>query len=232
MLVSLFLAAALPAGLPTTETQQVSAAAIEQRARQALDGRLAETGSRAELRLLSSLQDQTLPAGRVVLEAGEIAGRLPRAQIAVPVRMEVDGRTIRTVTARFQLRDERSVLSYAGAYAARSPGDAVRLQTARVDMACCAGEPVADAQQLVGLRLKRGVRAGQPALAGDFETLPDVQAQRPVAIEVAFGPVRLTAPGTALADGRIGERVTVRAASSGEIVEAQVVARQKVAVHE
>lgn len=228
MLSSIMLMAALSAA----QTQRMPAAAIEERARLALVRRLEAAGSRAEVRLLQPLQEQTLPAGRVELADGDIAGRLPRAEVAVPVRLQVDGRPIRTLTVRFALRDERSVLSYAEAYAARSTGDAVRVQTARVDMTCCAGEPVADAQQLAGLRLKRGVRAGQPVLAGDFEALPDVQAQRPVAIEAAFGQVRLTAPGTALGDGRIGEKVAVRAESSGEIVQARVVAKQKVAVHE
>lgn len=212
--------------------QRLPAAAIETQVREALGRRLSEAGSGAQMHLRQPLQDQSLPAGRADIVVGETAGRLPRMHVAVPVRLLVDGRLVRTLTVWMDLRDERQVLSYAAGYAARQPGADLRLQTATVDMACCAGETVAAAQQLAELRLKRSVRAGQPVLASDFEALPDVQAQRPVAIEVALGQVRLTTAGIALADGRIGDEVPVRTAASRETVKAHVVAKQKVIVDE
>lgn len=220
------------AALATPQGQRVPADVLEAPARQALAKRLAETGSHAELRLLRPLHEQALPSGQFSVEVGDIAGRLPRPQVAVPIRLRIDGRTVRTVAVRFELHDERTVLTYAGAYATRALGETLRLQNARVDMACCVGITVTDAQQVQNLRLKRGVRAGQPVLAEDFEAIPEVQAHEPLAIEVESGPVRLTTPGVALADGRIGEWVAVRATASGEVVEARVVAPQKVAVHE
>ena len=227
--LALVLAAVVAAATPA---QRVPAADIQRDVADALAQRLREAGSAAQVRGVTGVSDQALPAGQVSLEIGNVAGRWPRARAGVPVHLRVDGRTVRTLVAWVELSDLRTVLTYADDAGARTRGDALRLQPREVDMTCCVGEPVRDAGALAELRVRRAVRAGAPAMAADFEALPDVAERQPVEIEVVRGTVRLTTVGTALADGRIGQIVAVRADGAEQPVRARVSAKQKVILDE
>ena len=52
--------------------------------------RLYDVGSQARIVAIDGLRDQVLPAGRVDLSVGAIAGRWPRARAGIPVRIAVD----------------------------------------------------------------------------------------------------------------------------------------------
>lgn len=223
-LLALALAAASPGAnaLPAERIRRDVSAVVARR--------LHDLGSEAQIVAIEGLRDQALPAGRAGLSIGEIAGRWPRARAGVPVRIEVDGRAVRTLTAWVTLRDTRTVLAYERSAAARTPGDALRLRTAEVDMTCCDGAPVADPADLAGQRLRRAARAGAPALVSDFEPVPAVEARAQVEIEVERGPVRLRTRGVALADGRVGDRVRVRPDATESTVVARVVANSKVRI--
>lgn len=228
---TLAMAAALAAA-HAAPVQVLPAAQIEAQVLSALSERAAAVSSGARVRLQGGLRDQTLPAGQASVRIGEIAGRWPRARVAVPVRLLVDGRTVRTLTMRAELSDEREVLAYAAAYAARHGAAGLRWAPAVVDMICCAGDPLAEGADLGGERLKRAVRAGQPVMSSDFEAMPEVAAHETVSIEVESGRIRLASSGVALRDGRIGDRIGVRASASGQTVQARVVAKQKVRIDE
>lgn len=210
--------------LPSADIQRDVEAAVTQRLR--------EADSSARVLGVSGVRDQSLPMGRVTLDVGAIAGRWPRARAGVPVRVSVDGRVVRTVTAWVALGDVRSVLTYAEPASAKTPVDALRLVAGDVDMICCDGAVAASVDTLAGTRVRRQVRAGEPVLLSDFEPLPDVAERQQVAIEVVRGPVRLTTVGTALADGRIGQVIAVRPDASEHTVKARVTAKRMVALDE
>ncbi len=210
--------------LPSVDIQRDVEAAVTQRLR--------EADSSARVLGVSGVRDQSLPKGRVTLEVGAIAGRWPRARAGVPVRVSVDGRVVRTVTAWVALGDLRNVLTYAEPASAKTPVDALRLVAGDVDMICCDGAAAASVDTLAGTRVRRQVRAGEPVLLSDFEPLPDVAERQQVAIEVVRGPVRLTTVGTALADGRIGQVIAVRPDASERTVKARVTAKRMVALDE
>lgn len=209
-------------------TQTVSVADMQREVETAVVARLRDMRSQARVVAIEGLREQVLPAGRVRLEIGSIAGRWPRARAGVPVRVLIDGRSVRTLTAWVSLSDMRSVPTYAEAASARSPGDRVRLVPGDVDMTCCADAQVVDADALSGLRMRRAVRAGEPALQSDFEPMPDVAERQNVGIEVVRGTVRVTTTGIALGDARIGQIVSVRPEASTEVVKARVIDKHKV----
>lgn len=221
-LFALALAAASPTTLPAERIREAVASAV--------DARLREVESSARIVAIDGLRDQLLPAGRSSIAVGAIAGRWPRARAGVPVRLMVDGRPVRTVTAWVSLGDVRKVLTYAEAGAARMPAAALRLVPAEVDMTCCASPPVLDPAGIAALRLRHGVHAGEPVLASDFEPLPAVAAHAQVEIEVEQGAVRLRTQGIALTDGGLGERVPVRPEGAQSVVAARVIATGKVRV--
>jgi flagellar basal body P-ring formation protein FlgA len=210
--------------LPSTDIQRDVEAAVVQRLR--------EANSTARVLGVRGVRDQSLPAGRVTLEVGAIAGRWPRTRAGVPVRLVVDGRIVRTLTAWVELSDMRNVLIYAEPASVKSPVDTLRLISGDVDMTCCDGATAPVAEALAGMRVRRMVRAGEPVLLSDFEPMPDVAERQPVEIEVVRGSVRLTTVGTALADGRLGQVISVRPDASERTVKARVTAKQTVTLDE
>ena len=230
VLLALAMAAALASPSPATQT--LPAADIQREVETVLAQRLRDAGSSARIVAIAGVRDQSLPGGRAKAEVGTIPGRWPRARAGVPVRLTVDGRAVRTLTAWVETTDVRRVLTYAEAGKPRTAGDALRLVAGDVDMTCCDGAPVADGDALRGQRLRRAVRAGAPVLPSDFEPMPDVAERQQVTIEVVRGPVRLTTVGTALADGRIGQIIAVRPDASDSAVLARVTDTKKVSLDE
>lgn len=222
--------AAAPAVAPV---QQVSADAIARTVEAELRARLQAAGrSQASVKVSGRIDDQSVPAGALSTVVGNIAGRWPRARVGVPVQLRVDGAVARSLTVWVESQDLRDVPTYRADYPARRAGEGIALATTQVDMNCCAGNALESIDAVQSLRLKRSVRAGQPAMAADFESIPDVQARQPVRIDVARGAVRLSVPGVALRDGRIGERIPVRADDGERTVVSRVTGKQKVQVDE
>ncbi len=231
-MISLLMAIGLSAAGIRPPTQVLRADAISQSVQTELARRLDGMGIHARVDVASRIADETLPAGQVKVEVGPIAGRWPRTHSGVPVRLLVDGRAVRTLTVWVDLHDPQSVLTYADSYPGHTDDKQLRFTSATVDMMCCNGAPLRSPVATSPARLKRRVTAGAPAMAADFEPIPDVVAQQAVAIEVAHGPVRVMARGIALDDGYIGGRVRVRALTAPAPVQAQVIAKQKVQVNE
>lgn len=224
---SLLLLAVLAPSAPPPQT--VPATRIADAVRSAIGERLRVNHPQASYELLSRVADQRVPAGSVSVHVGDAAGRWPRARASVPVRLQVDGRVVRTLGVWVEVRDPRPVPTYAEVYPAHTGGDRVRLVTATVDMACCSGA-LWNQQEAGALRLSRAVAIGQPALTDDFEPRPDVANRERVLIEVVRGTVRLQNQGVALADGRIGDYVPVRPDASQQTVRSRVIAKQKVQI--
>lgn len=230
MLSSMLIAGVLLAANPTT--QHVPGTRIALAVEQALKQQLERDGSTAALSVGARIGDQVVPAGDLAIEPGAIAGAWPRRRAGVPVRLLVDGHAVRTLTVWVEATDLRPVLTYASDYSPSRTGSDVRLETAVVDMTCCSGTVVTSVSQIEGLRSKRAVRAGEPVMLADFEPLPDIVRQQRVDIEVSNGPVRLIARGMALADGRIGERIAVRAEQSQAVLQGRIASKDKVVVNE
>lgn len=210
--------------------QTLTRGEIEQGIAHAIALRLRAMGSTARIARIDGVRGQDVPCGDATIAVDGIAGRWPRRQAAVPVRLIVDGRAVHRLVARVALSDPRPVLVYAEDVPPRGPGGALILRPAMVDMTCCDDAPVASAADIDGLRLRRARRAGQPALRGDFEPIPDVLRRERIVIEVHRGPVRIALAGVALADGRIGERIAVLPSGAQAAVRARVSAKHKVEI--
>jgi len=224
LLLSLLLAAG-------AERQSLAGDAIEQHVRDALVSRLdaARRGTRFEF--TAAVADQSLPAGRADVQVGDVAGRWPRTRFAVPVRLQVDGATVKTLSVWVSARDTRTALRYAQNQRAGAFAPAIAVETGEVDVACCAGEPMDALPAARDARLTHAVRKGDPVMSGDFETSPPVAARESVRIETGRGAIRLAMPGTALVDGHIGERITVRT-QAGSLLAARVTGQGEVEIDE
>lgn len=79
-------------------------------------------------------------------------------------------------------------------------------------------------------RMRRPVGAGQPILVSNMEIVPAVGRGQPVRLIYQGRNVRLQTTAKALADGAIGEMITVENETSGRTVQAVVVSQDTVAV--
>lgn len=84
-------------------------------------------------------------------------------------------------------------------------------------------EVVTDTSLLVGLMAKRSVRKGDMVRHSMVEKKPVVKRGDPVTILVESGLLRVTIPGTALADGFAGETVSVENSMSSKKIFARVI---------
>lgn len=222
------LAAQVTAAVPTH--QHVEAARIVAAARARLDARLDADGAKAQVSVVGAPEDVTAPAGSVRLDAGPVAGRWPRARVAVPVSIAVDGRVIRSATVWFAVSVRRDALAYAADAPAGTPATVLTLVPRDTDVAQVAGELVGASAQLAGLRLRHPVLAGTSATLDDFERIPDVDRQQRVRVLVAAGTVRLQTMGTALGQGDVGRVLAVQVDGAQSPVHAQVTGKGVVSV--
>lgn len=218
------------AALATPSVQQLGGDTVVARVQAHLQARLDAEGSTARLQPASRIADLALPEGEVSFDVGRVAGRWPRAAAGVPVRIAVDGRTVRRLTVWMNASDPRAVLGYAQDFAVGTV--APQAVPATVDMVCCTGTPVASEGELRGMRLRRDAHAGAPVLREDLEPTPAISARQTVSMAVQRGAIRIVTPATALQDGALGQRIAVRPAQSRHAVQARIVAAGEVVVDE
>jgi flagella basal body P-ring formation protein FlgA len=153
-----------------------------------------------------------------------------RARIGVRVTVRGEGGQTGSGLVWFAVRAPATAKVYAQAYARGAAASEIAFVDGPVDLARTARAAAVDAADPAPRRLRRAVRAGQPALAADFERLPAVAAQQAVSVQSAQGPVRLTIAGRALADGDVGETISVLPAGADRPVRARVLSPQVVSV--
>jgi flagellar basal body P-ring formation protein FlgA len=83
---------------------------------------------------------------------------------------------------------------------------------------------------IVGQELKRAVREGEPLRLSYIEPPKIVQRGDRVTLEAQALGLNVAAPGTAMANGKVGERIQVKNTQSNKVVDALVVAPGRVRV--
>ncbi|WP_294987331.1 flagellar basal body P-ring formation chaperone FlgA [uncultured Stenotrophomonas sp.] len=227
----LMLALASPTAAHSTPAP-LSGQYLAARVVETVQARLQAQGSSAIVSVLGRVADVTGVGADPEVEVGTVAGRWPRARASVPVRLTDSRGTRRLVTVWLAASDLREVLAYSNDYPAMVPAEKLQATPVRIDMACCEGPAIATLADVRGKRLRRAVHAGRPVLAEDLTAAPEVAAQQQVTLAVERGAVRIVVAGTALASGRLGERIQVRPQGSQRAVQARVSAPAEVVIDE
>lgn len=175
--------------------------------------------------------DVTLPADSVAeVSAGALTTPWLRSRIGVPVRVSVGGEKRAAMTVWFAVVASAHAPVYVADYPRGMTGDRIQTRPGDVDLAKTHAKPAADAGSLTGQRLLAPVKAGQAALAGDFETIPAISSQQAIRIESTQGVVHLSIVGRALTDGNTGDVIAVLPAGATHPVRARVISSQVVAI--
>lgn len=179
---------------------------------------------RVELRLKSFVLPQSfkVPQGRIVHEIvpakpGVIGSR------RVTLITRVDGRTVGNHSVRVELE---ALAEIAVSTASLRRGqlltrDDIELRYQDVSNV---KRPIFAVADVVGKRLKRSVRLGDPLQEHQIEFPPLIKRGQRVVIEAKRGGLMLTAAGEARQDGRPGEAIRVMNSGSRKEVLCQVVA--------
>jgi len=229
----LLIAVLVLAGLPVraAERQVVPASALVTAAKTMLESQASVEKIDATFALVSHVEALSLlAAGEVRVLAAPLKAPWLRPRVGVPVRVtSADGRSS-SVTVWFSVTAPTQGNVYGSNYARGTPAAQIRMQPGAVDLARTHGQPSASVDSVGELRLRHAVTATAAVLADDFESVPAVQAQEPIRIEVGTGVVHLSTRGRALSDGAIGQIISVLPANASQPVRARVVSDQVVTI--
>ncbi|RXJ72892.1 flagella basal body P-ring formation protein FlgA [Veronia nyctiphanis] len=180
--------------------------------------------------------------GKMVIRAGNVDSRVKLTNCPEPLKTQIPGRqTIKTsatvlvtcLADNWQLYVPVKIRILSPVVTAARPLDrgvalsAADLVVQMVDVGFQRGQTYTDKSSLIGSRVKRTVGIGQPIQGTDICM---VCRNDEVYINAASGPINITAKGTALSDGALGDRIKVRNSKSRRIVDATITAVGEVKV--
>jgi flagella basal body P-ring formation protein FlgA len=226
----LLLSLSVAGPVPAATGLRVPADALVAVAADALAEAAQRDGVALEIEVASRPRDIPLDDAREF----ELLPKLPRewlhARVGVPVAVRGDGRERVTALVWFALRAPAAAPVYAQAYPRGTAFAQLALVAGTVDLARTGRRAAVDREATAPQRLRRAVSAGQAALAADFEAMPAVLARQGVQVESVQGPVRIRIAGRALADGDVGETISVLPTGADRPVRARVLSPQVVSV--
>lgn len=212
----------LPVVAPSLAADRNDGDAVVAAAEAAVRTRLADAPG-AQLTVTGRPQGLALPTGDVTFSARPVTGNWPRRRFVVAVDVLQHGHAVRTVPVSFELSTSARGWLYSGDLRSHAIVDDTVTTAGDADIAKLHGTPVQDVASLAGLRLRRGVHAGDVAVMEDFEKVPDIDIRQRVRVIASQGAIRLESGGLALASGNRGDVVSVRVDGGEQPVRATVI---------
>jgi flagella basal body P-ring formation protein FlgA len=182
--------------------QVVTGARLVEVAQKAVKGIV--SGPDRELGIAYSVPDQQVPAGNLTIEA--LTPQSTPNYIAVPVAIEVDGKTVRTVMAGFRII---SYIKTAIATRDLGFGEVLSESDVTVGRVAATGRPPVDAASLIGRQMNVQVARGAAVYPEQTRVHELVKAGQPVVYIIRDGNVMLSADVIARQSGALGTVVAV-----------------------
>jgi len=212
------------------ETVNVRQDTLRQEVESYLQNRAAGTGVQTELKRLTGLKDQVLPAGSITYEvlAPQQWEGWGKSSLALIIR--VNDQVVRNLPLQVEVAGWRDVL-----VAARplERGEALRPQDAMVerrDLATVRGVPLLSIDELAGKRLRTAIRQGTVLQGNTLEKVMLVSAGQQVTILLENEVLRVTTMGKVKGPGALGDTVMVLNSTSQKEFPARVVDAKTVRV--
>ena len=202
-------------------SQAVAADALVPLARRALDEWLRPRSDSYVIEPLRAVEPVAVASGEVSLAARPLP-RIgePASHMTVWIDISVDGRFQRSVDVDFHVQALRRAWIAAQDLGIGQDLDAAAVTLAQVDVAQSPQALWAESPERA--RMRRAVRRGQALTALDVEARPPVVRGERVQVSSHVGDLSIETSAEALQDGRAGQDVLVRIATSREPVMARV----------
>lgn len=204
---------------------RVPAADLVDAARAAVLAKASASGLQVNVEVAGRVQDLQLQTSTSVparITAGAWQEPWLRSRIGVPLQVDAGGDHA-AVTVWLAVSAPVQGEVYLEGFARGVPAETLRHQAGQVDLARLQGARTVAPAAMGGMRLRRAVRAGDPVLASDFESVPMISAQQVVSVQVTKGAVSLSVPGRALGSGDAGQTIFVLPSNATRQVRARVV---------
>ncbi|MEP6501881.1 MAG: flagellar basal body P-ring formation chaperone FlgA [Betaproteobacteria bacterium] len=210
-----------PAAEVVRATQTIPAHDLDELARGELDGWLAARSETHSVEPARSAEPVAVPLGRVSLSVRPLPRIVaPSRHATVWIDVSVDGRFQRSVSLDYHVHALRTAWVAAEELARGQDIDATRLVQTEVDVAQLSRELWSTSPERT--RMRRALHRGEPLTARDVELRPEVVRGERVEVFSQVGELSIQAQAEALQDGRAGQDVLVRIASSRSPVTARV----------
>jgi flagella basal body P-ring formation protein FlgA len=186
---------------------------------------LHEDFSRVELELAEPLPALQLPYGKVVVKPRPI----PSAQAAHPrvtlwVDIAVDGTFVRSLTVPFKVEAYRPVLVATRDLPAGATPQCDSLAVRETNVAALDSLPLQADCRMVQGHLKRALAQGAPLLKLNVQVPAAVAHGDSVSLQLVEGALIVESRAVAMADGEVGQRISVRPSAGTEAVVAEIIA--------
>ena len=202
-------------------SQTLSEQDLDDLGRDELDAWLRKRSDTHAIELARAIEPVTVPTGRVSLSVRP----LPRintlsTHATIWIDVSVGGHFQRSVNVDYRVQAFRTAWTAAEELERGQELDVTRLTQAQVDVAQLSGPLWTDSPDRV--RMRRAVHRGEALTTLDVEARPDVVRGERVEVVSHAGELSIEVQAEALQDGRAGQDVLVRIASSRSPVIARV----------
>jgi len=178
--------------------------------------------------LSSQIRENVAADQRVAYRA--ISAKEPLGLFTVIAYIVSDRDTVAQGQVRFQIDRFADVLVAADRIATRQTVSESDFVLQRTNVTTLYEKPVTDYTSIAGLRTKRNLAKGSILTNSALESAPEIEAGGEVSIVYQSGLCRITASGTALQTGRLGDHIKIRNKTSGQVVLATVTKTSEVSV--
>ncbi len=203
--------------------QEVSAAVIRTEIEQKFLFKLTAQGVTFSVVRLELPKDIRVPIGKLEIRIDGSAIRSRMSVFTLLVEIRVEGKIVGRWSATVELEAFADVLVAARDLTAKERITGADVRAEKRKLAGTASDYVRDPAKLKGAMLTKNVAAGTELLVGYLVAGTVVQAGDGVNIEAHSGGVKIIVRGEARSSGKIGDRIAVKNAASGVILQARVI---------
>ena len=203
--------------------QQLARSVIQDEIERTLLSKLAADGVTFKIVRCEISQTPEVPKGVVEIHVDGSAARNLLTAFTLTVEIKVDGKVVSRITASMELEAYGDVLVAARDLKANTkvnPGD-VRKESRKIVRPVT--DYVRDIARFKGAILTRDVASGTEIISTALAATTVVRAGDTVNIEAVSGSIKVTVKGEARSSGKIGDRIAVKNAESGVILQARVI---------
>lgn len=213
---------------PATAAGKQSLARIAETVERYVRSEFADLGEISEVQISSLDPRLNLPACALPLETFPAQGQRRLGNTTVGVRCE--GARPWTLYVPVRIVSRVTVMAAARPLPRGSRLGAADLTPISRDAASLPHGYFVDAEALLGMELRRAVRAGEPLTPSVVSAPPLVQRGQQVLLSAGSDAISVSLQAQALEDGAAGELIRVRNLSSQKVLEAEVVGPHRVRV--
>lgn len=204
-------------------SQNIPSVQIRSAVEKAIQTRFSDPKVATEILSIDAPADLTVPVGVVDIRASIAGVRSLFEKFQVPVEVRIDGKIVKTFSAAAEVSVFSEVLVAANELSIDKklvPTD-VKLQKIRLEKPLTSY--LRDPSILRGVKMIKSVETGKPLTADSFVSAIVIKLGDTVRIEAYSGRIKIIAAGEATANGRIGDRISVKNKQSGVVLQALVV---------